>query len=154
MPLGVATVAVAGLELIYGFGALGLVLLGAAPAERVVRRRRARSPAARVLLAWRSAISALGLVGLLQHRGESYNDLARRVAGGGSLPSDATTELTVLAGASTVAAYSSSQPSAESVRAAVTAARRVARAARRRAGPRRTLWAFFSPRGLLNRDPD
>jgi hypothetical protein len=107
-----------------------------------------------VLLAWRSAISALGLVGLLQHRGESYNDLARRVAGGGSLPSDATTELTVLAGASTVAAYSSSQPSAESVRAAVTAARRVARAARRRAGPRRTLWAFFSPRGLLNRDPD
>jgi transglutaminase-like putative cysteine protease len=143
-----------GLELLYGFGALGLVVLGAAPAERVVRRRRARSPAARVLLAWRSATNALGLVGLLQHRGESYNDLARRVAGGGALPPDVTTELTVLAGASTVATFSSSQPSAESVREAVTAARSVARAARKRAGPRRTLWAFFSPRGLLNRDAD
>lgn len=136
------------------FGILGLllVILGAAPAERALRRRRARSPSARVLVAWRSAVNSLGLVGLVHNRGESYNDLARRVARGGVLTVDVGHDLAVLAGVSTVAAFSSRPPPPGSVEEALAASRRVGRAARRRAGLRRTFWSLVTPRGLLERE--
>jgi transglutaminase-like putative cysteine protease len=146
------TASIGGLGVLYGLAGVGLVVFGAAPLERAVRRRRARSPAARVLFAWRSAVATLGLVGLAHHKGESFNDLAQRVSNGGVLGDDLSSDLKVLAGASTVAAFSPTPPDAESVKHAVAASRRVTKEAHRRAGFWRSLWYRVSPGGLLNRD--
>lgn len=140
------------LGVFYVFLGLGVVIFGMAPLERTIRRRRARSPATRVLAAWRSAINTLSLVGLAHHKGESYNDLARRVSKGGALGEEVGKDLTLLANVSTVAAFSATPPSADSVRQAEAASRRVSREAHHRAGAWRTLWSIVTPAGLLDRE--
>jgi transglutaminase-like putative cysteine protease len=149
---GAGPSSIGGLGVLYGMAGVGLVVFGAAPLERAVRRRRARSPAARVLFAWRSAIATLGLVGLAHHRGESFNDLAQRVSRGGILGDELSGDLNLLADASTVAAFSPTAPTAEAVKDAVAASRRVTKEAHRRAGPWKSFWFLVSPRSLLDRE--
>lgn len=130
---------------------LGLLVLlfGAAPFTRLLRRRRAGGTSGRVVTAWSEATSALSLVGVYQHDGETYDELARRVGKTGSLPSTACEQLVRLARHTTVAAYAPSSPPPDAVREAVTASSEVCAAVRRTVSPWRRSWAAVDPRGVL-----
>jgi transglutaminase-like putative cysteine protease len=130
---------------------LGLLvlLLAAAPVSRLVRRRRARGASGRVVTAWSDATSALSLVGVYHHDGETYDELARRVGKTGSLPSTACDQLVRLARHTTVAAYAPAAPPPEVVREAVAASNDVCAAVRRTVSPWRRSWAAVDPRGVL-----
>jgi transglutaminase-like putative cysteine protease len=127
-------------------GGLLVLLLGAAPAARFARRRRAASGAARVANAWSEVMSALALLGLYQHDGETFAELARRVGKSGALPQPATDSLERLARHTTVAAYAPNAPPPDAVRDAVEASREVCTAARRAVSTWRRGWASVDPR--------
>jgi transglutaminase-like putative cysteine protease len=116
------------------------------PSARIVRRRRARDPAGRILGAWSSATSALALVGVVQRRSETFAELARRAARVNAIPAPEARELLKLARDTEVAAFAPTIPPPEVVVEAVEAARKVAAVARRQAGPWRRFVATIDPR--------
>jgi transglutaminase-like putative cysteine protease len=130
-------------------GAVLLLVFSAAPLARVVRRRRLRAGSERVVHAWREAVTALQLVGLYQHDGETYTELVQRTVSAAALPEEVCNDLARLAQLTTVAAYAPTEPPAESVREAVAVSRDVRASARRRVSTWRRSWATVDPRGVL-----
>jgi len=127
-------------------GLLVAAVLLTGPTTRVVRRRRARDPAGRILGAWSSATSALAMVGVVQRRSETFAELARRAGKVGALSPQVAHDLVKLARDTEVAAFAPTVPPPEVVTDAIQASRRVAVAARRRAGPWRRFVATIDPR--------
>ncbi|HEV2360702.1 MAG TPA: transglutaminase-like domain-containing protein [Acidimicrobiales bacterium] len=123
---------------------VGLGLAG--PIVHALRRRRYHDPAGRILQAWWEAQSALEMSGLAMRHSETFSELARRAAHAGAVREELAADLLKLARDTEFAAYAPTVPPPEVVAEAVAASRRVASAAKRRAGTWKRLVATFDPR--------
>ncbi len=111
-------------------------------------RRLGREPRAGILAVWGEALRTLDLAGVRRRRGETYLELARRVATTGLLSEEAGLALLDLALLATTASYSGAPPGAVGARQAARDAQTVVRSARARI----PLWQRFAsaldPRSL------
>jgi hypothetical protein len=129
--------------------AVGLAVLTWAAGRR--RRRNARSPAAKVTLAWSFASEALARAGLPPRPWESPTEFSDRV-GRSSFPAKAAAAVATLAELEERAAYSAGGPAEGDVEAADAAAEKVLRAARV-GGRRKSLLRVFDPRSVVTSVP-
>lgn len=129
-----------------------LVGLSCAPLLRRLhtrrRRRRARDPSERVLLAWREAGEELEAVGLARAGGETPSEYARR-AGENRLGPEGAKSMVALAELTAAAAYSRGVVSGETAATAVAAASRVSTDLGARLPAWRRLLLALDPRRLV-----
>jgi hypothetical protein len=124
---------------------IGLAVMAWAARSR--RRRNARSPTARVTLAWSFAREALAGAGLPPRPWETPTEVGDRVARS-SFPADGVAAVAALAELEERASYSAGGPFQGDAEAADAAAEKVRRAARV-AGRRKEVLGIFDPRAVV-----